>query len=168
MGFASYFGLPIYEPRTYITEGFQGTLGFGFPTALGVKVANPEKVVIAEVGDGGFMFAVQELATAVAHNIGVITVLFNNNAFGNIRRDQQLQFDGRLVGADLINPDFVKLAESFGAMGIRVDGPDKLKGAIETTFKQDGPAIIEVTINEFFPAPWKYIMMPQTRKQVCT
>jgi acetolactate synthase-1/2/3 large subunit len=77
-------------------------------------------------------------------------------------------FGGRTIASDLHNPDFVKLAESFGAMGIRVNGPGKLKGAIEMAFRQNGPVIIEVTVDEFFPTPWKHIMMPQTRKRVCT
>ena len=114
VGFASWYGFPIYEPRTFITSGYQGTLGSGFPTALGAKVANPDKPVVAITGDGGFMFGVQELATAVQFNIGVVTLVFNNNAYGNVRRDQRQRFDGRVVASDLVNPDFVKLAESFG------------------------------------------------------
>jgi acetolactate synthase-1/2/3 large subunit len=162
MGFTSYFGMPIYQPRTYITEGYQGTLGFGFPTALGAKIANPDKVVVSEVGDGGFMFAVQELATAVAHNIGVVTVLFNNNAFGNIRRDQQLHYEGRLVGADLVNPDFVKLAESFGVAAYRVTSPEGLKQALQKAIDDDAPALIEVVVETGSEvSPWEFIMMPE-------
>ena len=114
VGFASWYGFPVYEPRTFITSGYQGTLGSGFPTALGAKVANPDRPVVAITGDGGFMFGVQELATAVQFNIGVVTLVFNNNAYGNVRRDQRERFDGRVVASDLVNPDFVKLAESFG------------------------------------------------------
>ena len=162
MGFTSYFGMPIYQPRTYITEGFQGTLGFGFPTALGAKVANPDKPVISEVGDGGFMFAVQELATAVAHNIGVVTVLFNNNAFGNIRRDQQLHYEGRLVGADLVNPDFGKLAESFGVAAYRVTSPEGLKPVLQKAIDDNAPALIEVVVETGSEvSPWEFIMMPE-------
>src|SRR6202044_2630257 len=95
VGFASWYGFPIYQPRTFITSGYQGTLGSGFPTALGAKVANPGKPVVAITGDGGFMFGVQELATAVQFNIGVVTLVFNNNAYGNVRRDQRQRFDGR-------------------------------------------------------------------------
>ena len=114
VGFASWYGFPVYEPRTFITSGYQGTLGSGFPTALGAKVANPDRPVVAITGDGGFMFGVQELATAVQFNIGVVTLVFNNNAYGNVRRDQRERFEGRVVASDLVNPDFVKLAESFG------------------------------------------------------
>ena len=113
VGFASWYGFPIYEPRTFISSGYQGTLGSGFPTALGAKVANPDKPVVAITGDGGFMFGVQELSTAAQFKIGVVTLIFNNNAYGNVRRDQRERFDGRVVASDLVNPDFVKLAESF-------------------------------------------------------
>ena len=89
VGFASWYGFPIYQPRTFITSGYQGTLGSGFPTALGAKIANPDKPVVAITGDGGFMFGVQELSTAVQFNIGVVTLVFNNNSYGNVRRDQR-------------------------------------------------------------------------------
>ena len=120
VGFASWYGFPVYEPRTFITSGYQGTLGSGFPTALGAKVANPDRPVVAITGDGGFMFGVQELATAVQFKIGVVTLVFNNNAYGNVRRDQRERFEGRVVASDLVNPDFVKLAESFGVKAARV------------------------------------------------
>ncbi len=126
VGFASWYGFPIYKPRTFITSGYQGTLGSGFPTALGAKVANPDRPVVAITGDGGFMFGVQELSTAVQFKIGVVTLVFNNSAYGNARRDQQDRFDGRVVAADLVNPDFVKLAESFGVGAARVTSPGSL------------------------------------------
>ena len=168
VGFASWYGFPVSKPRQHITAGYQGTLGYGFATALGVVAAHPDKKVIQISGDGGFMFNVQELASAVQYQLPITTVIFNDNRFTNVQRQQNEWFDGRIIASDLHNPDFVKLAESFGAMGIRVDGPEKLKGAIEKAFAQNGPAIIEVTVDEFFPAPWKFIMMPQTRKRVCT
>ena len=129
-GFASYYGFPVYEPRTYVTPGFQGTLGFGFPTAIGVKAAVPQQAVVSITGDGGFMFGMPELMTAVQHDIGLVTVLFNNRSFGNVRRDQQMNFDGRLLGADLDNPDFVKLAEACGADAERVDSPETLAAQV--------------------------------------
>ncbi|MGC1553677.1 MAG: thiamine pyrophosphate-binding protein, partial [Bradyrhizobium sp.] len=79
VGFASWYGFPVYEPRTFISSGYQGTLGSGFPTALGAKVAHPHRPVVAITGDGGFMFGVQELATAVQFKIGVVVLVFNNN-----------------------------------------------------------------------------------------
>ena len=102
-GFTSYFGFPVYQPRTFVSCGNQGTLGFGFPTALGVKIGNPGKAVVSITGDGGFMFGVQDLATAANYGINVVTVLFNNNAYGNVLRDQQNLFDARLIGSELKN-----------------------------------------------------------------
>ena len=158
VGFTSNFGFDIYEPRTYVTTGYQGTLGYGFPTAIGVKAAVPGKAVVSIIGDGGFMFGMPELASAAQHDIGLITIIFNNNSFGNVRRDQQLKYDSNLIGADLDNPDFVKLAESFGVAGYRVESPDELKPALTKAIDEDKPAIIEVVIERGSEtSPWKYI-----------
>jgi acetolactate synthase-1/2/3 large subunit len=158
VGFASWYGFPIYEPRTFITSGYQGTLGSGFPTALGAKVANPDKPVVAITGDGGFMFGVQELSTAVQFNIGVVTLVFNNNAYGNVRRDQRNRFDGRVVAADLVNPDFVKLAESFGVAASRVTSPDHFKPALEKALAHGGPYLIAVEVpRDSEVTPWTFI-----------
>lgn len=158
VGFTSNFGFDVYEPRTYVTTGYQGTLGYGFPTAIGVKVAMPDRAVVSITGDGGFMFGMPELASAAQQDIGLITIVFNNSSFGNVRRDQQLKFNSNLIGADLVNPDFVKLAESFGVAGHRVDSPDALKPVLAKAIDADKPAIIEVTIERGSEtSPWKYI-----------
>jgi acetolactate synthase I/II/III large subunit len=158
VGFASWYGFPVYEPRTFITSGYQGTLGSGFPTALGAKVANPDKPVVAITGDGGFMFAVAELATAVQFNIGVVTLVFNNNSYGNVRRDQRARFDGRVVAADLVNPDFVKLAESFGVAASRVTSPDHFRPALEKALAHGGPYLIAVEVpRDSEVTPWTFI-----------
>jgi acetolactate synthase-1/2/3 large subunit len=158
VGFASWYGFPIYQPRTFITSGYQGTLGSGFPTALGAKVANPDKPVVAITGDGGFMFAVQELATAVQFNIGVVTLVFNNNAYGNVRRDQVQRFEGRVVASDLVNPDFVKLAESFGVAASRVTSPDHFRTHLEKALAHGGPYLIAIEVPKDSEAtPWTFI-----------
>jgi acetolactate synthase I/II/III large subunit len=158
VGFASWYGFPIYEPRTFISSGYQGTLGSGFPTALGAKVAHPDRPVVAITGDGGFMFGVQELATAVQFNIGVVTLVFNNNAYGNVRRDQINVFDGRVVASDLVNPDFVKLAESFGAGAARVTSPETFRAALEKALAHGGPYVIAVEVpRDSETNPWKFI-----------
>jgi acetolactate synthase-1/2/3 large subunit len=158
VGFASWYGFPIYEPRTFITSGYQGTLGSGFPTALGAKVANPDRPVVAITGDGGFMFAVQELSTAVQFKIGVVTLVFNNNAYGNVRRDQRERFDGRVVASDLVNPDFVKLAESFGVGAARVTSPDHFRPALEKALADGGPYVISVEVpTDSEVSPWAFI-----------
>jgi acetolactate synthase-1/2/3 large subunit len=162
VGFASWYGFPIYQPRTFITSGYQGTLGSGFPTALGAKVANPDRPVVAITGDGGFMFGVQELATAVQFNIGVVTLVFNNNAYGNVRRDQRERFDGRVVASDLVNPDFVKLAESFGVAAARVTAPDQFKAAMEKALSHGGPYLISVEVTRDSEVnPWAFIHPPK-------
>ncbi|MCP1853730.1 MULTISPECIES: thiamine pyrophosphate-dependent enzyme [unclassified Bradyrhizobium] len=158
VGFASWYGFPIYEPRTFVTSGYQGTLGSGLPTALGAKVANPDKPVVAITGDGGFMFGVQELATAVQFKIGVVTLVFNNNAYGNVRRDQRERFDGRVVASDLVNPDFVKLAESFGVGAARVTSPDHFRPVLEKALADGGPYVISVEVpTDSEVSPWAFI-----------
>jgi acetolactate synthase I/II/III large subunit len=158
VGFASWYGFPIYEPRTFITSGYQGTLGSGFPTALGAKVAYPDRPVVAITGDGGFMFCVQELATAVQFNIGVVVLVFNNNSYGNVRRDQRERFDGRVVAADLVNPDFVKLAESFGVGAVRVTSPDAFRPALERALANGGPYLIDIEVpRDSEVSPWTFI-----------
>jgi acetolactate synthase I/II/III large subunit len=158
VGFASWYGFPIFEPRTFITSGYQGTLGSGFPTALGAKVAHPDRPVIAITGDGGFMFGVQELATAVQFKIGVVTLVFNNNSYGNVRRDQRQRFDGRVVAADLVNPDFVKLAESFGLGAARVTSPDHFRPALEKALADGGPYLIAIEVpRDSEVTPWTFI-----------
>ena len=162
VGFASWYGYPVYEPRTFITSGYQGTLGAGFPTALGAKVANPNKPVVAITGDGGFMFGVQELSTAVQFRIGVVTLVFNNNAYGNVRRDQRERFDGRVVASDLVNPDFVKLAESFGVAAARVTSPDHFRPALEKALADGGPYVISVEVpTDSEVSPWAFIHPPR-------
>ena len=158
-GFASLFGFPVYEPRTFVTSGHQGTLGFGYSTALGVKIANPSKPVLSISGDGGFLFGVQELATAVQHRIAVVAVVFNNGSFGNVQRDQEQGFGGRVIGSELLNPDFVRLAESFGMAGYRARSPAQLRAVLEKAFAADAPALIEVPVERASEvSPWPFLM----------
>jgi acetolactate synthase-1/2/3 large subunit len=161
-GFASYYGFPVYEPRTYVTPGYQGTLGFGYATALGVKVGNPDRAVVSINGDGGFLFTVQELATAAQYGIGVVALVFNNRGFGNIRRDQRRLYQGRYMAEGLTNPDFLKLAESFGVAGYRVDSPDSLKPVLARAIENDAPALIEIQVEQDSEvSPWDFIHPPQ-------
>jgi acetolactate synthase-1/2/3 large subunit len=158
VGFTSYYGFPVYEPRKYVTGGHQGNLGFGFPTALGVKVANPDKAVVSIAGDGGFQFGLQELATAVQYGINLVVVVFNNNSYGNVMRDQKDHFGGRIIGSALRNPDFVALARSYGVNATKADTPDKLASALEKALAEQAPALIEVPIptgTEY--TPWELL-----------
>jgi len=162
VGYVARLGFPVYEPRHFICAGYQGTLGYGFATALGVQVAHPDRKVISINGDGGFMFTMPELATAVQNDLGVVAIVFADGAFGNVRRMQAEQYGGRLIASDLHNPDFVKLAESFGAAGYRATSPEELRGVLDQALANRGPSLIEVPIGEM-PEPWHLIHMPRVR-----
>ena len=158
MGFAARFGFPVYGPRRYVTCAYQDNLGFGYNTALGVKVANPGKAVVSVSGDGGFMFGVQELATAVQHRIGVVAVVFNNQAYGNVLRDQTQSYGGRTIGSTLVNPDFVALGRSFGIESSRATSPDALRAALAKAIERDEPALIEVPVpTGSETSPWPFL-----------
>jgi len=158
VGFAARFAFPVYEPRTYVTCGYQDNLGYGFMTALGVKVAHPDKPVIAISGDGGFMFGVQELATAVQHGLAVVAIVFNNGGFGNVMRDQARLFGGRAIGSALTNPDFAALARSFGAAGFAVRSAGELRPALADALQANAPALIEVRVEPGSEAsPWPFL-----------
>ena len=163
IGFASRLLFPVYKPRTFISPGYQDNLGWGFATALGVQHARPDVPVVAISGDGGFLFTANEMATAMRHRIPLTTVVFNDGAFGNVRRIQQERYGNRLIGSDLANPDFVAFAESFGAAAFRVKSPDELRQALRRAFaRRDGPTLIEVPVGQF-PSPWEFIMMERIR-----
>jgi acetolactate synthase-1/2/3 large subunit len=163
VGYVSRLVWPTYHPRGFLSTGLQGTLGWGFATALGAKTACPDRAVLSVNGDGGFMFNVQELATAVQHGIATVSVVFNDSAFGNVKGMQKTNFGGRTIASDLRNPDFVRLAESFGAQGLRATTPEALRGALQRGFaKTDGPTLIEVPVGEF-PSPWEFLALPKVR-----
>jgi len=149
VGFASRITYPVYNPRTFISTGYQGTLGYGFPTALGVKIARPDVPVISVCGDGGFMFGVQELATAVQHKIPLIVLLFNNNQYGNVQQMQKNNYGGRVIATDLHNPDFIRMTESYGAQALRATTPAEVRAAIQQGKRTtDVPTVIEVPFTE--------------------
>ena len=153
IGYYSRTNYPVYQPRTYITSSYYGNLGFTYPVALGAKVAQPDRAVVAVSGDGGFLFNSQELSTAVKYGINVVVVVFNDNAFGNVLRDQNTRFNGRTIGAELHNPDFVKLAEAYGARGVRVHDADALESAVVEALDVDAPTLIEVPVGPM-PSPF--------------
>lgn len=155
LGYYSRAYFPVYQPRTFLTSSYSGNLGFAFPTALGAKVAQPDKAVVALSGDGGFLFNSQELATAVQHGINAVVVVFNDNAFGNVLRDQVNRFQGRTIGAELHNPDFLKLAEAYGARGLKASGPDELESTLRDVLAaNDAPTLIEVPVG-MMPSPFE-------------
>jgi acetolactate synthase-1/2/3 large subunit len=163
IGFASRLLFPVYKPRTFLSPGYQDNLGWGFATALGAQHARSDVPVLSISGDGGFLFTSNELATAMRHRIALTTVVFNDGAFGNVRRIQEEQYGNRLIASDLTNPDFVKYAQSFGAEAERARSPQELRLALHRAFKRrDVPTLIEVPVGPM-PSPWEFIQMPPVR-----
>jgi acetolactate synthase-1/2/3 large subunit len=162
VGYVGRMAFPVYEPRTYIHSGYQGTLGFGFATALGAKVGRPDRPVVSISGDGGFMYNVQELSTAARHGIEIVAIVFADGAFGNVRRMQKEDYGNRLIGVDLLNPQFPKMAESFGVAGVKTTTPDGLRRELAAALKRRGTTLIEVAVGEM-PDPWKILVPPRVR-----
>ena len=162
IGYVARIAYPVHGPRQYLTSGYQGTLGLSYPTALGAKIAWPERAVVAIAGDGGFMYNVQELATAAQYGIPVVAMVFNDGAYGNVRRIQREMYGNRVIASDLRNPDFVRLAESFGLSARRAASADELGDALARALAARRPALIEVPLGEM-PSPWPYIMLPRVR-----
>jgi len=149
---------PVYRPRTYLTSSYSGNLGFEVPTALGAKVARPERPVIAITGDGGFMYNSQELSTAVREKINAVIVLFNDEAYGNVARDLDESWGGS-HGAAVTNPDFMKLADAYGVVGLRAARPTDVGDLVRKAVGMDRPVLIEVRVGRMarpvFFAPLK-------------
>lgn len=162
VAYVARYAHPVYRSRTLITPGYQGTLGYGYATALGVKVAYPDRAVLSISGDGGFMFTAAELATAALHRLGVVAIVFNDNAYGNVLRMQKVLHGGRVIATDLLNPDFVKLAESFGIPAARASGPPELGVALRAAFARTGPTLIHVPVGEM-PEPRGFTHLPRVR-----
>ena len=142
----------VNRSKTYIDSGYSFNLGFSFPTALGAKIAQPDRPVLCMVGDGGFMFNASELSTAVKYGINVVTIVFRNDSYGNVARDLNERFDGT-YDTDLVNPDFVKFAESFGAVGLRAEDPTELATLIPRAMELNAPVVIDV--------PFGHVDMPR-------
>ncbi len=146
VGYWSSAFFPVYQPRTYFTSGYQGTLGYGFATALGGQVGAPDKKVVSINGDGGFFYNVQELSTMVQQNIPLTAIVFNDNAYGNVKRIQEMRFGGRTIASTLHNPDMLKLAEAYGVEGRRVHTPEELRATLREVFRNTHPVLIEVPV----------------------
>jgi acetolactate synthase-1/2/3 large subunit len=163
MTFVAHFAYQFTRPRTFLSSGFAGTLGAAVATGIGAKAGARDRTVVTITGDGGFLFTATELATAVQHHINAITVVFNDNAFGNVRRIQQERFGmERTIASTLVNPDIVAFAESFGCLGLRAVDPQELGDALRKAMEHDGPVVIEVPVGEV-PSPWPFIVLPRVR-----
>lgn len=148
-----YYGRNYYHsqsPRGYQTSSHHGTLGSVFPVGIGLKIGRPDRAVVVVSGDGGILYNLQELATAVQYGINVVTIVFNDNAYGNVWRAQMEEFGGRVIGTELHNPDFVKLAEAYGARGVLAEEPSQLEAAVGEAVAADAPTLIEVPVE-----PWE-------------
>ena len=146
IGYWSHQTFPVLHPRTYITSSYFVTVGYAFPTALGAKIGNPDRQVIALCGDGGLMFSLPELATAVQEGINVVILVFVNKALGLILRDQELRFDGRIIGTRMHVPDFARVAECFGAKGIKLSHHNEFRDGLRAALSEDRPTVVEVPL----------------------
>lgn len=155
VGYFANLAFPVEAPRTYLTPGYQGTLGYGFPTALGVAAGNPERRVVSINGDGGFGWAMQELSTAVRYRLKLSVVVFADGRYGNVQRIQERLF-GQTFATELANPDFAALAAAFGVAHRRAQSPDTLAEALAAAGKLEGPCLIEVRVGQM-PSPWALI-----------
>jgi acetolactate synthase-1/2/3 large subunit len=162
MGYAARLAYPTYQSRTFLSPGYQGTLGWGYATSLGVKVARPDTPVLSISGDGGFLFTAMEMSTAAQNGIGVVSVVFSDGAYGNVKRIQQQAFNNRTIASDLHNPDFVKLGESFGIASERAKSPAELGAAISRGISRGGPTLIDCPVGAL-PDPWALVALPRAR-----
>jgi acetolactate synthase-1/2/3 large subunit len=153
---------PCHRPRQFISSGGLGTMGFGLPASLGAKLARPDDLVVAIVGDGGFQMTMYELATAVVYNIPVKVVIINNFFLGMVKQWQDLFFGSRYSGVELTgNPDFVKIAEAFGAVGFRVTEEDDVEKILMRAMEiEDKPVVIDAWVD---PDEHVYPMIPSGR-----
>ncbi|MGA1213409.1 MAG: biosynthetic-type acetolactate synthase large subunit, partial [Solirubrobacterales bacterium] len=156
MWVAQYYGFN--EPHRWINSGGLGTMGFGLPSAIGAKVACPGEEVVCVAGDGSLIMNIQELATAVTEDIPVKVFLMNNGFMGMVRQWQELFWDGRYSGVDNgTSPDWAKLAEAFGAKGLRCDDEADLEEMMRATLEHDGTALLDVRVS---PRENCYPMIP--------
>jgi acetolactate synthase I/II/III large subunit len=146
------------EPRHFLTSGGLGTMGYGFPAAIGAQVAFPDRTVIDIAGDGSIQMNIQEIATAVQYKLPVKVMILNNNYLGMVRQWQSLFYRKRYSHTSMaFSPDFVKLAEAYGAHGIRVDKPDQVKDAIREALSIKGPVFVDFVVD---PEEDVYPMVP--------
>ena len=156
VGYAASACYPAYQPRTYVGPGYQGTLGYGFATALGVKAADPNRAVVSVNGDGGFSWTLQELSTMKRYGLGLVTIVFHDGFYGNVRRIQKNRYGARYFASDLTNPDYPALAGAFGIASATAHDPASLQGVLPDAVSANEPILIDVPVGEF-PSPWHLI-----------
>jgi len=151
VGYFANLAFPVHAPRSLLTPGYQGTLGYGYPTALGAAVGNPGRPVVSITGDGGFGWALQELATAARYGLNVAVVVFADGRYGNVRRTFGQEF-----ATEIYNPNFQALAAAFGVRAARAESPDALRTTLASVLAEGGPSLIEVPVGEM-ASPWPLI-----------
>ncbi len=156
-GYWALVALDIYEPRTFLHPGMFGTLGYALPAVIGAAIGRPDRKAVALCGDGGFLYTSQELATAVQEQVDVVAIVFNDNAYGALKIFQDRHHGGRRIGVELRNPDFAKLAEAYGANGIKLRASSDLGAAVADAIGRRGPSVIECPLDfdlARFRPPW--------------
>ena len=148
LGYASFAEFPIYDPRTFLYPNIGVALGHAYPAAIGAKVAYPDRPVICFSGDGGFLMGAVEMATAMKYGINVVAIVVNDGALSAIKGSQQKGCEGRTIDTDLLNPDFVEFAKSFGAYAKRVADLGDFKETLRDALAAEKPALIEVMLQE--------------------
>lgn len=162
LGFVARLAFPVFGPRLHLSPGYQDNLGWGYGAALGAKVAHPDRPVVCVIGDGGFLYQANELATAVRHGIAAVAIVLDDGAYGNVRRIQEMRYGNRMIACDLANPDFVAYAKSFGAVGLRATTPGELESELRGALTANKPALIHVPVGPM-PDIWSLIMRPRVR-----
>lgn len=160
IGYVSTFGFPARAPRSYIWPGYQGTLGYALPTALGASVGSDGRPVVVVTGDGGIGWSLQEFATARRYKIPLVVVLFEDGRFGNVWRIQRDSYGGRFIGSDLTNPDFELLAQAFGIASVTASDGAMLEQAIARGIASKEPTLVRVPVGTF-SSPWRLIHEPR-------
>lgn len=156
VGYVASIAYPNHGPRGFISPGYQGTLGYGFATALGAQAGLGSRPVVSLTGDGGFSWTLSELSTAKKYNLPLTTVVFNDGYYFNVRRMQREDYRGEYIATDLVNPDYLALAGAFGIEAHRVHGADELASQLERAVESGSPTVIEAVVGEF-PSPWELI-----------
>ncbi|MGB5758654.1 MAG: thiamine pyrophosphate-dependent enzyme, partial [Acidimicrobiales bacterium] len=159
VGYMARFTYDVRHPYSYLDPGYQGTLGYGYPTAIGAAVGNPDRPVVSVNGDGGFGYGLAEMATVMNHDIPLVGVVFRDDAYGNVQRMHKQQFDGVHLGTELHNPDMLALAASFGMKGYRATDPEDFRRTLSTAIDAREAALIDVPIG-ITPDPWSVVMKP--------
>ena len=163
VAFVAHIAYEHRQPRTYLATGGAGTLGAGVAHGIGAAAAAPDRAQLSIVGDGGFLFTATELATAVQHGINTTVLLFDNGAYGNVRRLQQQRFGpDRTIASALRNPDWIKFGESFGVLTERAASPEELPQVLEGSLAHPGPSMVVVDIADEGD-PWPLIRTRRSR-----